>query len=137
MWLAPVGACLISLDVHTLATLRILVNLPLEPSLDGFEDLLIPLGRYQRDCHTFRSEASSTTDTVQIGVSRLGKRVFVARTWVLWRIGHVVVDGDIDALNVDTTAEDVGADADTVDEVLEVGVAFDTVRFGLVDSSDN
>ena len=34
---------------------------------------------------------------------------------------------DVDALDVDTAAEDVGRDTDTVDEVLEVGVALDTI----------
>lgn len=64
---------------------------------------------------------------MQISIGSLGEGVFVARTGVDGRIGHVVVDGDIDTLDVDTTAENVGADADAVDEVFEVGVAFDTV----------
>lgn len=49
--------------------------------------------------------------------------------------GEVVVDGEVDALDVDTTAKDVGGDADTLVEFLEFLVAFDTVgvRLMLVD----
>ena len=39
---------------------------------------------------------------------------------------HVVVDGQVDTLNVDTTAENVGGDTDTLVELLELLVAFDT-----------
>ena len=64
---------------------------------------------------------------MQISIGGLGESVFVARAGVDGRIGHVVVDGDVDALDVDAAAEHVGADADSGDEVFEVGVAFDTV----------
>ncbi len=42
--------------------------------------------------------------------------------------GEVVVDGKIDAFNVDTSPEDVGGDADTLVEFLELFVALDTVK---------
>ena len=38
----------------------------------------------------------------------------------------VIVDDDIDSLNVDATAEDVGGDKDTLFEVLELRVTGDT-----------
>ena len=37
----------------------------------------------ERDRHAFRTEATRTTDTVEIGVSGLGKRVAVVGTRVL------------------------------------------------------
>jgi hypothetical protein len=43
-------------------------------------------------------------------------------------VGHVVVDSDVDALDVDTTTEDIGGDADTSLELLELLVALDTVE---------
>lgn len=42
---------------------------------------------------------------------------------VAWK---VVVDGEVDALDIDTTAEDVGGDTDTLVELLELFVALDT-----------
>lgn len=41
--------------------------------------------------------------------------------------GQVVVNGEVDAFNIDTTAEDVGSNADTLVELLEFLVASDTV----------
>ena len=41
-------------------------------------------------------------------------------------VGHIVVDGHIDTLDIDTTTEDVGGDADTSLEVLELLVTLDT-----------
>jgi hypothetical protein len=42
-------------------------------------------------------------------------------------VRHVVVDGDVDALNIDTTSKDVGGDTDTSLELLELFVALDTI----------
>ena len=39
----------------------------------------------------------------------------------------IVVDGEIDTLNIDTTAKDIGSDANTLLEVFERLVALDTV----------
>ena len=47
--------------------------------------------------------------------------------------GKIVVDGEVNALNIDTTAEDVGGNTDTLVEFLELFVTFDTFRM-LVDS---
>ena len=42
--------------------------------------------------------------------------------------GEIVIDGNIDLLNVDSTAENVSCNADTLLEVLEFFVAFDPSR---------
>jgi hypothetical protein len=47
-------------------------------------------------------------------------------------LGQVVVDGQIDLLDIDTTAEDVRGDTDTLVEILELLVALDAV--GLSDA---
>jgi hypothetical protein len=41
---------------------------------------------------------------------------------------QVVVDGKVDAFDIDATAEDVGCDANSLVELLEFLVAFDTDR---------
>ena len=41
--------------------------------------------------------------------------------------GEIVVDGQVDTLNIDTTAEDISGDTDTLVELLELLVALDTV----------
>jgi hypothetical protein len=122
---------LVPLDANTLSTLWVLVNLLLEPGLDRPQHLLIPLGADERNGDSLGSKSPSTTDTVQVGVSSLSQGLLVAGAWVGRRVWHVVIDGDVDALNVDAATENVGADADAMDKVLEVGVALDTVR-GLV-----
>jgi hypothetical protein len=40
-------------------------------------------------------------------------------------LGQVVVDGQINLLDIDTTAEDVGGDTDALVEILELLVALD------------
>lgn len=40
--------------------------------------------------------------------------------------GEIVVDGEIDALDIDTTTEDVGGDTDTLVELLELLVTGNT-----------
>lgn len=62
---------------------------------------------------------------MEIRVRSLRKTILIVAARVESRVGHVVVDGDVDTFDVDAAAEDVGADADAVDEVFEVGVAFD------------
>lgn len=42
-------------------------------------------------------------------------------------VGHVVVDGDVDTLDIDTTTEDVSGDTDTGLELLKLLVALDTI----------
>jgi hypothetical protein len=42
-------------------------------------------------------------------------------------LGEIVVDGQVDLLDIDTTTEDIGSNADTLVEVLELLVALDAV----------
>jgi hypothetical protein len=87
-------------------------KLDLEALLDRLENSLIIWAADERDTETLGSETTGTTDTVEVGVGL---------------IGHVVVDSDVDALDVDTTTEDVSGDTDTGLELLELLVALDTV----------
>jgi hypothetical protein len=87
-------------------------KLDLEALFDGLEDGLVIWAADKRDTETLGSEATGTTDTVEVGVGL---------------VGHVVVDRDVDALDVDTTTEDVGGDTDAGLELLELLVALDTV----------
>lgn len=84
----------------------------LETLFNRFENLLVFGAADEGDTETLGTETTSTADTVQV---RIG---FVR---------HVVVDGNVDTLNINTTAEDIRRDADTSLEVLEVFVAFDTI----------
>lgn len=40
--------------------------------------------------------------------------------------GKIVVDSQVDTLNIDTTTEDISGDADTLVELLELLITFDT-----------
>lgn len=40
--------------------------------------------------------------------------------------GEIVVDGEVDALDINTTAEDISGNTDTLVELLEFLVALDT-----------
>lgn len=91
---------------------RILRHLRLEARLDVLEDLLVLVAREERDGQPLGSETTRTTDTMEVGVS-IG--------------GHIVVDRKIDSLDVNTAAEDVRGDADTLVELLEFFVALDAM----------
>lgn len=70
-----------------------------------------PNGAHEADRDTLDTESASTTDAVKVAVS-VGSQV--------------VVDGKVDALDVDTTAEDVVGG--TTDALLELLVALDATR---------
>jgi hypothetical protein len=82
-----------------------------ESLLDGLEHLLVLLAADEGDTETLGTETTSTTDTMKVGVG-------IAR--------KIVVDGEVDTLNIDTTTEDVSGDTDTLVELLELLVALDT-----------
>ena len=82
-----------------------------EALLDILEDLLIILVADEGDGQTLGTETTSTTDTVEIGVGISGQ---------------IVVNGKVDTLDIDTTAEDVSSDTNTLVELLELLVTFDT-----------
>lgn len=84
----------------------------LETLLNGLENLLVLVVGDERDGDTLGTETTGTTDTVKV-------RVGVGR--------KIVIDRQVDALDIDTTTEDVGGDADALVEVLELLVAADTI----------
>lgn len=85
----------------------------LETLLNFLEDLLIVLVADEGDRQTLGTETTGTADTVEVGV-RIS--------------GQVVVDSEVDTLDIDTTAEDVGGNANALVELLELLVAFDTEK---------
>lgn len=85
-----------------------------EALLDGLQHSLILLVADERDTQTLGTETTSTANTMQIRISL---------------VGHIVVDGNVDALNIDTTAEDVGRNTNTGLELLELLVTLDTVDY--------
>ena len=91
----------------------------LEALLDILQDLLIILVAHERDGKTLGTETTGTTDAVKVGVG-IG--------------GEIVVDGEVDTLDIDTTTEDVSGNTDTLVELLELFVTFDTVTLVSVNS---
>lgn len=49
--------------------------------------------------------------------------------------GEIVVNGEVNALNINTTAEDISSDTDALVELLELLVALDTVGLSVVSRS--
>jgi hypothetical protein len=82
-----------------------------EALLDLLENFLVILVADKGDRETLGSKTTGTSDTVEVGVGIRGK---------------IVVDGQVDALDIDTTAEDVSSNTDTLVELLELLVALDT-----------
>lgn len=80
---------------------------------------MIRLTADERDTQPFRAEATRATDAVEI------------RVGVRWQI---VVDGKVNALDVNATTKDIGGDANPLVEFLELFVAFDTVYVSMVQS---
>jgi len=93
-------------------TLRISRNLSFESLLDLLEHQLVLISADERDTETLGTETTSTTDTMEV------------RICVGWQ---VVVDGQVDAFDIDTSTEDVGGNADTLVEFFEFLVALDTL----------
>ena len=87
-------------------------NRHLEALLDGLQHVLVLVAAHERDGQTLGAETTSTTDAVEV-------RIGIGR--------EIVVDREVDALDVDTTAEDVRGHADALVEVLELLVTTDTV----------
>ena len=86
------------------------VEADLEPLHDLVENLRVFLGGDERDTETLGSETAGTTDSVKVGIG-------IRR--------QIVVDGQVDTLDIDTTAKDVSGNADALVEVLELLVASD------------
>lgn len=84
----------------------------LEALLDLLEHLLVGVGADEGDRQTLGSETAGTTDTVEV-------RRGIA--------GEIVIDGQVDALDIDTTTENIGGNTDPFLELLELLVAPNTV----------
>lgn len=84
-----------------------------EALLNLLQDLLVLGAADERDTQTLGTKTAGTADTMQV---RIGS------------IGHIIVDSNVDALNVDTATEDVRGDTDTGLELLELLVTLDTAR---------
>lgn len=83
----------------------------LEALANGLKHLFVLLLADEGDGKTLGTETTRTTDTVEVGVS-------ISR--------HVVVDGQVDTLDIDTTTEDVSGNADSFVKLLELLVPTDT-----------
>jgi hypothetical protein len=84
----------------------------LEPLLDRLQDRLVFRAAHKRDAETLGAESTCTTDTMEVGIR------------LVW---HVVVDGHVDALDVNATTENVSGDADARLELFELLVTLDAV----------
>ena len=111
--LVPIQALLVSHVCACInAFLREFGEGDVKPLLNLLEDVIVIRAADERDAEALGAEAACTTNTMKVRVG-IGRKV--------------VVDGKIDFFDIDATAEDVGSDADTLVEVLELFVAFDTV----------
>ena len=90
-----------------------LADLHLEALLDFSQDFLVLGCLHECDRETLGSESACAADSVQ---------VFVAL------FGHVEVEHDVDLLDVDTAAENLSRDQDSVFELLESVVDFDSLK---------
>ena len=102
---------LVSCDMQ-MGTWLHLRQLDFESLLDGLEDLLVFRAANKGDTETLGTKSTSTTDTMKVGIGL---------------VRHVVVDGDVDALDINTTTKDVSRYADTGLELLELLVTLDAV----------
>lgn len=84
----------------------------LEALLNLLQNLLVLVGGDEGDGETLGAETAGTTNTMQV-------RIGVG--------GQIVVDGKVDALDIDTTTKDVGGHANTLVELLELLVPANAV----------
>mmetsp|Transcript_36516 Transcript_36516/g.72731 ORF Transcript_36516/g.72731 Transcript_36516/m.72731 type:complete len:361 (-) Transcript_36516:1523-2605(-) len=106
---APCSSGHIGGDVNRLGELG---DGDLETRLHLLEYLGVVVARGEGDGEALRAETARAADAVEVGVGR---------------VGHVVVDDDVDTLDVDAAAPDVRRDEDAVLEVLEVLVHLDAL----------
>ena len=92
-------------------TFGVLRKSDLESLPDILKNLLILLAANKRNRQTLGTETTSTTNAVQVRVGLSGQ---------------IVVNSKVDTLNVNTTSKNVGGDTDTLVELLEFLVTFDT-----------
>lgn len=80
--------------------------------MDFFQHVLVFIAAYEGDGKTFGAESSSTSYSVKVGIA------------VSW---HVKVEDDVDLLNVDTTAENLSCNKDTMLQLLAALVDLDAL----------
>lgn len=105
-------ACLSHVGARVNALLRIFGKCNLEALLDLLQHLHVRLGTDKGDGETLGTETTGTTDAVKIGVG-IGRQI--------------IVDGQVDTLNINTTTEDISGNANTLVELLELLVTLDTI----------
>jgi hypothetical protein len=96
---------------HSLDAMQNLRKGNFESLLNCLQDLLISLTAHEGNGKTLGSETTGTTNTMKVRIS------------VTWK---VVVDSEVDALDINTTAENIGGNADTFVKLLEFFVTLDT-----------
>merc|ERR1711935_642856 len=84
------------------------IDVHLEAILHNLQHGFVLFCGHEAQSQPLGSKAASAADAVQVRVT------------IIW---HVVVDDNVDTLNIDTTAEQVGADHDTLLKLLELLVA--------------
>lgn len=87
-------------------------NSDLEALSNGCQNLFVLFLADEGDGQTLGTKTTRTTHAMQVGVG-------ITR--------HIVVDSQVDTLNVDTTTEDVGGNANALVELLELLVTLDTI----------
>lgn len=87
-------------------------DLDVESGLDLLQNLFVLLGGDQRDGQTLGTESTGSTDSVQVLVGL---------------VGQVVVDGQIDSFDIDTSTKHIGGNTDTLVELLERFVSLDSL----------
>lgn len=89
-------------------------NLSFESLLNLLQNILVSLAAHKWDWDTLGSETSGTTDTMKV------------RVGIRWEI---VVDGEVDTFDINTTSKHIRGNANTLVEFLEFSVAFNTVTW--------
>lgn len=84
----------------------------LETLFNLLQNLLVLVAADERDGESLGAEPTGTTNTVQIRAG-IG--------------GQIVVDGQVDALDIDATAKHISGNTDALLELLELLVALDAV----------
>lgn len=103
---------IVHVSIRADSTLWELSHGHLEALLNRFQYGLILRAAHERDTKTLGSKTTSTTDTMEIGISL---------------VRHIVIDSNVDALNVNTTTKDISGNTNTSLELLELFITLDTV----------
>jgi len=104
---------LLSFDVTAhLDLIGELLDAHLESALDLLKDFRVVLSTHKTDGETLGTESTSSSDSMQVGIRVLR---------------HVVVEHDVDSLDIDTSAKQVGGHEDSSLKVFELAVPFESL----------